>query len=303
MKPIVVVGSINIDFVVTAGRIPVPGETMVGSNFETHPGGKGANQAVAVARLDYPVEMIGRVGSDMFGERLREQLQDAGVESEGVGVAPGATGVASITVSSEGENSIVIVPGANALVTPEYVESHRALLARAGMVLSQLEIPMSTTAWLADFCRHQQIPFMLDPAPAQQLSPAILRGVRWFTPNETEAAFYAGSGDSDPACMARNFLRSGVGGVVLKMGSRGVFLATGTGPDQNTPAFPVHAVDTTAAGDAFNGAFAVGLLLKMEPAGAARFACAAAAASVTRRGAQPSMPNREEVEALMMSRI
>lgn len=303
MKPIVVVGSINIDFVVTAGKIPVPGETVVGTNFETHAGGKGANQAVAVARLEYPVEMIGRVGSDIFGERLRADLQDAGVGSEGVDIAEGATGVASITVSEEGENSIVIVPGANALVTPEYVDSHRALLARAGMVLSQLEIPMSTTAYLADFCRRQQIPFMLDPAPAQLLSPEILQGVRWFTPNETEAMFYAGGGDADPANMARNFLRSGAEGVVLKMGSRGVFLATGTGPDQNIPAFPVHAIDTTAAGDAFNGAFAVGLLLRMEPPEAARFACAAASSSVTRRGAQPSMPNREEVEALLMSRI
>lgn len=305
MKPIVVVGSINIDFAVTAERIPVLGETVGGTAFQIHPGGKGANQAVAAARLGYPVEMIGKVGSDMFGERLRAGLRDAGAGTTGVGTAEGPSGVAVITVSPTGENTIVIAPGANASVTPEYVEGHSALLRGAGMVLTQLEVPLETVEFLASFCEQYHVPLMLDPAPAQRLPSGILRRVRWFTPNETEAAFYAeGSGAGEnPSQLASAFFKTGVGGVVLKMGARGVLLATEDNSGLRVPPFAVRAVDTTAAGDAFNGAFAVGLMLGMEAGGAARFACAAAAVSVTRCGAQPSMPTREEVEELLTTKV
>jgi ribokinase len=303
-KPIVVVGSINIDFVVTTERIPLPGETVRGSDFQLHPGGKGANQAVAVARLGWPVSMIGMVGSDIFGRQLRSGLEAAQVDVRAVGTAEGASGVATITVSRTGENAIVVSPGANALVAPASIEAHRELIRNAGVVLAQLEIPLESVEFLSELCSRYGVPLILDPAPAQALPPGLLSRVRWFTPNETEAAFYAEHIDpalagADPALLAAAFLHLGVESVALKLGERGVLLASADGSREHLPAIPVAAVDSTAAGDAFNGAFAAGLMLGMEPCQAGRFACAAAAVSVTRHGAQPSMPKRAEVEHLL----
>ena len=300
-KPIVVVGSINLDLVATTARIPAPGETVLGNAFQMHPGGKGANQAVAVARLGYPVQMIGKIGSDVLGDPLWGHLQTAGVGLEGVQRSEGASGVAMIVVSADGENCIVVTPGANAEVTPEYVDSHRDLIRNAGLVLTQLEIPLDTVEHAADLCFQYQVPLILDPAPAQALPPGLLKRVRWFTPNETEAAFYAPNGlaiNDDAASRARWLLTQGPEGVLLKMGARGVYLATDA-IDGQLDAIPVKAVDTTAAGDAFNGAFAVGLLLGKSPKESARFAAAAAALSVTRAGAQPSMPHLQEVEQML----
>ena len=302
-KPIVVIGSINIDLVVTAPCIPVAGETMRGYEFQRHFGGKGANQAVAVAHLGYPVEMIGRIGSDSVGEEARSRLKQAEVGVEAVEVAEGSSGVASITVSKDGQNAIVVVPGANAQVTPEYLERHRERIESAGMVLAQLEIPMRTVEHLAELCDRAGIPLILDPAPARALPAAVLSRVAWFTPNETEAAFYAKGIDSvataaEPSKLASAFLQMGPAGVALKRGKRGVILASSASVEL-LRANSVEAIDTTGAGDAFNGAFATGLMLEMEPAQAARFACAAAAISVTRRGAQSSMPTREEVARLL----
>ncbi len=304
-KPIIVVGSINIDFVVTASRIPLPGQTVQGSDFQLHSGGKGANQAVAAARLGYPVHMIGMVGSDVFGERMRAGLQDAGVDVSGVGIAERPTGVAAITVSADGENTIVVAPGANAAVTPDHIEQHRDAICHAGIVLAQLEIPMPSVEYLAQLCSRHDVPLMLDPAPAQILAAGIPPHVSWFTPNETEAAYFAEQihpelAGAEPRRLADAFLRTGVGSVVLKLGSRGVLLAS-NGTVVAVPAIHVEAVDSTAAGDAFNGAFAVALMLGRDAGEAARFAAAAAAISVTRRGAQPSMPDREEVERLLQA--
>lgn len=303
-KPIVVVGSINIDFVVTTDQIPVAGETLLGSDFQVHYGGKGANQAVAVARLGYPVEMIGKVGSDIFGEQLRAGLRNAGVGAAAVGTAEGTSGIATIIVARDGENSIVVTPGANSRVMPAYLDEHAELIKHAGMVLSQLEIPIETVSYLAELCGRYGVPLMLDPAPAQALPPPLLDQTAWFTPNETEAAFYAQGvasviEDAPPSDIANAFLDLGARSVALKMGARGVLLASKAGKHELIPAPCVEAIDTTAAGDAFNGAFAVALMLGNEPARAAGFACAAAAISVTRRGAQPSMPTLEEVERLL----
>lgn len=305
-KPIVVVGSINIDFVVTAKRIPLIGETLIGHDFQLHFGGKGANQAVAAARLGYPVEMIGMVGSDTFGAQVRAGLDEAGVGISAVGTAEGSTGVAVITVSDKGENTIVVTPGANGRVSPEYLGQHEKLLRNAGMVLAQLEIPMETVEHLVKLCSRYGVPLILDPAPAQPLTSQTLSQVSWFTPNETEAAFFAERIDpalvrAEPSQMAAAFLRMGVGAAALKMGSRGVLLLSRDMPAQMLRAIRVDAVDSTAAGDAFNGAFATGLMLGMPAVQAGRFACAAAAISVTRRGAQPSMPERFEVEKLLQS--
>jgi ribokinase len=307
-KPIVVVGSINIDLVANAEKIPLAGETVRGSDFQVHPGGKGANQAVAGARLGYPVQLIGKVGTDVFGEQLLSSLQEAGVNVNAVARHEGTSGIAMIAVSPRGENSIVVTPGANAQVTPHFLDSHRETIRGAGIVLTQLEIPIETVAHLADLCGEEEIPLMLDPAPAHALSPGILRHLRWFTPNETEAAFFAsqlaeGARKPEPEQIANVLLAAGFGNVVLKMGSGGVYLSSTDGSanvfSHRIPAFPVKAVDTTAAGDAFNGAFATALMLGMPQEEAARFAAAAAAVSVTRHGAQPSMPTRAEVDELL----
>lgn len=303
-KPIVVVGSINIDLVVRTKRIPMAGETVLGGNFRVHPGGKGANQAVAVGRLGYPVRMIGRIGEDAFGAQLRSHLQEEGVDIAGVTMTEEASGVAMIVVSGTGENSIVVAPGANALLTPQDLESQIGILRSAGMVLAQLEIPEDTVEALGEICSRENIPLVLDPAPARALSAKLLSQVEWFTPNETEAAFFLeGLSEDlragDPAAKARLLIGEGVKAVVLKMGSRGAYLASATGLGERVDAFPAKAVDTTAAGDAFNGAFATGLMLHKGPVESARFAAAAAAISVTRPGAQPSMAKMAEVEELL----
>jgi ribokinase len=303
-KPIVVVGSANLDLVAVAAKIPAIGETVIGTDFQIHPGGKGANQAVAIARLGYPVQFIGRLGSDSFGAQLRMHLERAGVDIAGLVQSEGASGVALIVVSSKGENSIVVAPGANAKVTPDDIEEHLPMIREAGMVLAQLEIPLDTVEYLASVCANEKVPLMLDPAPANQLPAGVFRHVEWFTPNESEAAFYTAQGNGHagspaPAELAKALLARGCHGVVLKLGSRGAYLASQEAHEGSVPAFAVKAIDTTAAGDAFNGAFAVGLMLGKPPQASASFAAAVAAVSVTRVGAQPSMPTMAEVESFM----
>ncbi len=303
-KPIVVVGSINLDLVATADLIPAIGETVIGTDFQIHPGGKGANQAVAVAKLGYPVRMIGKVGSDSFGAQLRSHLEGVGVDLVGTATSDGPSGVAVILVSRMGENSIVVAPGANAKVMPEDILENLAIIREAGMVLTQLEIPLETVEYLSVVCDREKVPLILDPAPARKLPQNLLEKVAWFTPNETEAAFYGAESSTTsisevPAEIAEMLLGRGCRGVVLKMGSRGSYLASQTGIRESIPAFPVNAVDTTAAGDAFNGAFAVGLMLGKSARDSATFAARVAAISVTRIGAQPSMPTMAEVESFM----
>jgi ribokinase len=302
-KPIVVVGSINLDLVAHADHIPAAGETVHGSRFQMHPGGKGANQAVAVARLGYPVQMIGKLGSDAPGQQLRAHLESAGVGLKCVGQSEGASGVAMIVVAGDGDNCIVVTPGANADVTPGFVDLHADVIRSAGLVLTQFEIPIETVQHVADLCFQHHVPFIVDPAPAQSLPEDLLKRVTWFTPNETEAAFYVPHGlnenpEAHSRVLAQRLLAQGAAGVLLKMGAQGAYLATDQVEEQLN-AIKVNAVDTTAAGDAFNGAFAVGLLLGKSPVESARFAIAAAALSVTRAGAQPSMPVLEEVERLL----
>lgn len=303
-KPVVVVGSINADLVAISDRIPAIGETVIGSGFQVYPGGKGANQAVAVARLGYPVQMIGCLGEDSYGAQLSNQMQAAGVDCAGVATVDGPSGVAVILVSSTGENCIVVTPGANAKLTPELLDRRKSILRGAGVVLAQLEIPMDTIGHLAVLCERWGVPLILDPAPAQNLPPAVFRSLAWLTPNESEAEFYtgckAGEPDAIPAAeIARRLLARGCHGVLLKLGSRGAFLASTDSVGEMVPAFPVIPLDTTAAGDAFNGGFATGLMLGKSPVESANFAAAVAAISVTRPGAQPSMPSRGEVEQFL----
>jgi ribokinase len=307
-KPIIVVGSINTDLVAVTKRLPAVGETVIGSDFQIHPGGKGANQAVAIARLGYPVHLIGRLGNDTFGAELRTYLENSGVDITGVSTSDGASGVAVIVVSARGENSIVLAPGANAKVTPEDIDANISILRTAGLVLAQLEIPLETVEYLAQVCAREGVPLILDPAPARELPPGIFKDIAWFTPNQTEAAFYLRdrlpeSEPQTPAAMATTLLSNGCRGVVLKMGADGTYLGAHGDVGSLVPAFSVDAIDTTAAGDAFNAGFATALMLGKSPLDSAVFAAAVAAISVTRTGAQPSMPDMAEVEEFMKANL
>jgi ribokinase len=306
MKPILVVGSINLDLVAAAPRIPVVGETISGTQFQTFYGGKGANQAVAIGRLGHFVAMLGKVGTDAFGPQLRQALASAGVNADAVEAAPGSSGVALIATTNRGENSIIVIPGANGQVTAQYLDQHRQQIESAGIVLAQLEIPMPTIEHLAKLTKAAGVPLMLDPAPAVPLSAQLLRSVDWLTPNETETRILLNDAqaalDRDGVIRAaESLLALGTRNVVVKLGERGAFVAERNGNRVFVPTYNVSAVDSTAAGDAFNGAFAVGLVSGKSPEQSARYAAAVAAISVTRQGAQPSMPSAEEVDRFLAS--
>ena len=307
-KPIVVVGSINLDLVATTERMPAVGETVAGRAFQTFFGGKGANQAVAIARLGYPVHMLGKVGDDAFGSQLRHALEIAGVSATAVETAPGSSGVAVILTSNHGENIIVVVAGANGELQAADLDRHRSLIEDAGLVLTQLEIPMPAVERLAHITQSVGVPLMLDPSPAQPLSSALLRCLDWITPNESETRVLLDldEGEAIPDVAhraAEELLQRGPRNGLLKLGERGVFLALQNGDRFFVPAYRVEAVDTTAAGDAFNGAFAVSLIRGKSPKESADYAAAVAAISVTRHGAQPSMPNKDEVERFLEQQV
>jgi ribokinase len=304
-KPIVVVGSINLDLVARATTIPRPGETLIGDSFRTFHGGKGANQAVAAARLGHPVTMLGNVGDDSFGDELRSALRESGVSVEAIGTTPGASGVALILISSTGQNSIVVVPGANGLLSPSQLENHASVLQGAGILLAQLEIPLESVEFLAEFAERHAIPFLLDPAPARDLPASLLRRVTWLTPNETEADTLLNATNlsaENPIEAANALAAKGPRNIILKLGARGCVLRTEGQSPESIPAFTVNSVDSTAAGDAFAGGFAVALMRGSTPQEAVRFASAVAAISVTRHGAQPSMPTNTEVLAFLSER-
>jgi ribokinase len=299
-KPIVVVGSINTDLVAVAERIPVTGQTIPGKEFQIHPGGKGANQAVAIARLGYPVRIIGKLGNDSFAGPLRAHLQTTGVDTVALSTVEGSTGVAVIIVSTSGENVIVVTSGANATLAPSDIDANLDMIRQAGLVLTQLETPLATAEHLVRVCAREGIPLMLDPAPATNLPTSLVGHATWFTPNETEADFYAGgSRGESPKNIARVLLNQGWPGVVLKLGANGAYVADRTGLECQVPSVSVRALDTTGAGDTFNGAFATGIMLGMKIADSAQFAAAAAAISVSRPGAQPSMPAMDEGQTLL----
>jgi ribokinase len=298
-KKLLVVGSINIDLVACSDRLPAPGETILGSTFDVYNGGKGANQAVAIAKLGAPVEMIACLGTDLFTERLLSGLKTAGVDTHSVQIVAGPCGVAHISRAGSGENSIIVIPGANRLVSAASIDAHVDAVRRASMILVQLETPLEAVMRLAEQAWQAKTPLMLDPAPARPLPQLLLSRTTWLTPNETEAQTLLGRINIEPSEAAEKLLAMGVRNVALKLGSQGVFLAGRDCPAQRVPAFAVHPVDTTAAGDCFNAAFAVALTRGKPPAEAARYGAAAAAISVTRAGAQPSLPTSAEVEAFL----
>jgi ribokinase len=294
---ILVVGSANMDLVAFADRLPGPGETLLGGAFQSFAGGKGGNQAVAAARAGGKVAFLGRIGIDIFGARLRQGLQDNGVDTRLLGEVEGASGVA-IIMSGGGNNMIVVAPGANDALTADVIE--RNAFAGIRFVLAQLETPLEGVVEAARLARAQGATFILDPAPARTLPKELLAMVDWLTPNESEACILLGLKSlGEPGEMARRLKALGPRGVLLKLGGEGVVVL---GNDDKPIAIPAHKVsvaDTTAAGDAFNGAFAVALSEGKTPEQAARFAVAAAAISVTRHGAQPAMASRVEINALL----
>ncbi len=299
--PIVVVGSLNMDFVVQVQALPRPGETVSGTGFETIPGGKGANQAVAAARLGGRVRMVGRVGDDVFGQKLVESLVAAGVDASSVEVTPGTpTGVALIPVESGGQNQIVVAAGANGRLARDDVA--RALRGLAGgLLLLQLESPLDTVEHAAALGRQGGAQVVLDPAPARDLPDALLASVSCLTPNESEATALLGRRQdalslADAPDAARALRARGPHTVILKLGARGAYVDDGSG-GRHFPAPRVAAVDATAAGDTFHGALAVALPEGRPLPDAVVFANAASALSVTRKGAQASIPTRSEVDA------
>ena len=306
-ESIVVVGSVNLDMVCSGKRIPAPGETLQGEKFQTFHGGKGANQAVAIARLGHPVSMVAKVGEDDFGRALRQGLRAADVNVRSVSRAKGvASGVALISVDAKGQNSITVIPGANGQLLPRDLEKSLPLLRSAGMILTQLEIPMESVEYLCSVAQRFQVPLMLDPAPARLIPRRLLRQVTYLTPNETETCALCKIDRADLSSataseVAQILQSSGAANVVIKMGSHGAYVASADGVRKMVPAFKVKVTDSTAAGDAFNAGMAVAVMRGMELTEAVRFGAAAGALSATRAGAQTSMPTGREVDRLLAS--
>ncbi len=280
------------DLVVRAPRLPRVGETILGSDFRTFPGGKGANQAVAAARLGHAVKMIGRVGNDAFGETLLATVAKDGVDITHVRRDPqAATGVALIIVEEQGDNAIVVAPGANARLTPQDIHAAEEIFKGASVLLLQLECPLSAVAHAIQLARQHQVRVVLNPAPAQTLEAELLERVDYLIPNQTELALLAGQ-DSIRAAM-KVLLQHGVKNLVITLGEEGALVTDGA-QEIHLPAYRVPVVDTTAAGDAFAAAFAVALAEGHDLVEAARWGNAAGALAVTKAGAQPSLPTRRE---------
>ena len=301
-KPILVVGSSNTDMIIKLDRLPRPGETLLGGEFITAAGGKGANQAVGAARAGGRVTLIARVGRDMFGEQAV-----AGLVRDGINVdyvfrdKTSPSGVALIFVAKDGENIIAVASGANSRLTPAEVKKAKSVFSDASVLIMQLETPLATVQAAAELATRAGVPVILNPAPARRLPDQLLDRVSILTPNESEAELLTGikvNSDAAAARAADKLRARGVQTVILTLGARGAFVA-GDGCRQRVPGFKIKAVDTTAAGDIFNGALAVALAEERPLLSAVRFANAAAALSVTRLGAQPSAPMRDEIEQFL----
>jgi len=298
---ILVIGSVNMDLVVRVDHVPAPGENVRGERLEMIPGGKGANQAVACARLGAETTMLARVGDDPFGRRLVEELAGAGVRTDAVSAVGGcASGAALILVEAGGENAIVITPGANGRLGPDDVDAARDLLADADAVVLQLEIPAETVARAIRLAREVGTLTVVDAGPPRLPIDEAVLGADVLTPNEAEAAALLGiePGTRPPEDLARALLERGPRAVVVKAGSRGAVVAE-EGRLQSVPAFSIEPVDTTAAGDAFTAALAVAVVEGTDLVEAARRANAAGALAAMRLGAQPSMPTAEAVAAFL----
>jgi ribokinase len=301
---IVVVGSSNTDMIIKVDRIPTPGETIIGGEFSIAAGGKGANQAVAAARAGGEVNFVACVGEDMFGEQAVEGFVKDGINIDYVlKTQDYASGVALIFVDQKGENSIGVASGANSQLMPIHIEQAKNSITSADILVMQLETPIETVNTAAKLASENNVKVILNPAPAQTLKDETFKHISILTPNETETELLTGIKveDENSASEAADALLSrGIETILITLGPRGVFLASSE-IREIVPSFEVKAVDTTAAGDVFNGALAVSLAENKPLFDAVRFANAAAALSVTKLGAQPSAPNREEIDRLLKS--
>lgn len=299
---LVVLGSINADHILNIKQFPQPGETVIGQQYKVAFGGKGANQAVAAGRSGADIAFIACVGADDMGERIRQQLVTDRIDTQPIeAIADSTTGVALIFVNAEGENVIGIDAGANAAVTPDYLDRHKQKVIDADALLMQLESPLETVIAAAKLAKQHQTQVILNPAPACELPDELLAMIDMITPNETEAQRLTGiavNNDADADRAAQILHEKGIGCVIITLGSRGVWLSE-NGKGKLVPGFKVKAVDTIAAGDTFNGALVTALLEGKQMSDAVRFAHAAAAIAVTRPGAQPSVPWREEIDAFL----
>ncbi|QIM69677.1 ribokinase [Basfia succiniciproducens] len=302
MKKLTVLGSINADHVISVPHFVKPGETLTGSNYHIAYGGKGANQAVAAARLGADVDFIACIGDDDIGKAMKAAFERDGIHTHTISTIPHqTTGIAMIQVAESGENSIVISAGANAHLTEELLAQHQESIAHADCLLMQLETPISAVEKAAVFAKQNGTKVVLNPAPAQPLSDHLLAHIDMITPNETEAEILTGvqvTDEQSAAEAAQVFHHKGIETVLITLGSKGVFFSS-RGVQRIIPGFRVKAVDTTAAGDTFNGALITALLEDKSMEEAIRFAHGAAAISVTRKGAQPSIPSREETLAFL----
>lgn len=303
MNKLVVLGSVNADHVLQVASFPRPGETLHGHSYCVIPGGKGANQAVAAARLGADIAFIACVGDDSFGHQMRDTFAREGMNTEAVMIEDNMpTGIAMIQVAATGENSICISAEANGCLTPERLAPHHHLIEQADTLLMQLETPMETIEAAAKIAKQADTRVVLNPAPAQPLSDDLLQHLDMITPNETEAELLTGVkvDNVTTAQQAADALHAkGIKQVMITLGSQGVWLSD-NGKGRQVPGFRVDAKDTTAAGDTFNGALLTALQEGREMEEAIRFAHAAAAISVTRFGAQTSIPHRREVERFLM---
>lgn len=303
MPRVLVIGSANVDFTVTVSRLPREGETVSGGRLHVGHGGKGANQAVAARRLGAEVRFVGCVGADTFGDEIAARLAAQGIATDGLHrSAEAATGTALIIVDSEGRNQIAVAPGANRALTPEMVEKRELDFEWAEVLLIQLETALPTVAWVLGAARRRNVLTILNPAPAQPLPDDVYPLVDYLTPNAGEAALLSGQTVQGPdaARAAERLLAWGAGTVVVTLGSAGALACTETSA-VHFPAFPVQAVDTTGAGDAFNAGLAVGLAAGGTLEQAIPLANAAAALACTRTGAQDALPDRAQVEAFLRS--
>ena len=301
MGKIVVVGSMNMDYVIQLDRFPAPGETVAGHSLELFLGGKGANQCVSVARLGGDAEMVGMLGRDANGETFRSLLRTEGIRHAHVYDCDAPTGMAQIQVNARGQNCICLVAGANHRFGEAELERARETVTAASMVIVQLELRLEAVEQVVALAHGAGVPVLLNPAPAVPLSPEMLAHVDYITPNETELAVLTGMPTDTPEeqrLAAERLLEMGVGCVVATLGSHGAMIVTRKGV-QTVAGFPVEAVDTVAAGDSFNGALAVALTEGKSLSEAVRFANAMGALTVTEKGAIPSLHRRAEVEAFL----
>ncbi|MCM8901459.1 ribokinase [Caldicoprobacter algeriensis] len=302
MKKICVVGSLNMDLVVTVDRFPEPGETITGREFATYPGGKGGNQAVALGRLGADVLMVGKLGNDLFGEQYLSNLKENGVILDGVKVEEGvSSGIAVIEVDSTGENHIVIIPGANGKVDRAFIEENWHLMEERDIFLFQLEIPIDTVLYAVKKLKRAGKIIILDPAPARILPDDIFLNIDYITPNETEMETLTGIRIKDVDDLKEGghwLIKKGVKNVIAKAGKKGAYLVT-SDDFVHVPGFSVKAVDTTAAGDSFNAGFAFALAQGRGIIESIQFANAVGAISTTAKGAQSAMPSLRQVETFI----